>query len=147
MVWSRCDQVSAWAAEVAEQHALNCYDPQMEQLRTPWGQPWRFELTTAHGRSFRDPDEDVIRKVLTRLSADNYFAVLTRSDDWYMQVGYGERAGTRHGWYALERRDGAPEQHFRAELSNIEDVIRAFAGFLQDDPTIPHRFSWHPYAI
>ena len=147
MVWSRCDEVSAWAAEVAEQHALNCYDPQLEQLRTSWGRPWHFELTSAQGRSFRDPDVELIRKVLTRLSADNYFAVLTRSDEWYMQVGYGERAGARHGWYALERRDGSPEQHFRTDLSNIEDVIQAFAGFCQDDPTIPRRFAWRPYAI
>lgn len=33
------------------------------------------------------------------------------------------------------------------ELSDVEDVIRAFAGFLENDPTIPHRFAWHPYAI
>ena len=90
---------------------------------------------------------DTVRKALTRLSADNYFAVLTRSDDWYIQAGYGERADTRHGWYALERRDGTPEEHYRAEISSIEDVIRAFAGFLQDDPTIPLRFPWRPYPV
>jgi hypothetical protein len=95
MVWSRCDEVSAWAAQLAADHALNCYDPQKDQLRTPWGQPWRFELTSAQGGSFRDPDHDRVRKVVTRISADNYFAVLTRADDWYVQVGYGERAHTR----------------------------------------------------
>ena len=73
--------------------------------------------------------------------------MLTRSDEWYMQVGYGERAGARHGWYALERSDGSPEQHFRTELSDVEDVIQAFAGFCQDDPTIVRRFAWRPYAI
>ncbi|WP_063763933.1 hypothetical protein [Actinoplanes subtropicus] len=147
MVWSRCDEVSAWAAEVAEQHGLNCYDPQQEQLRTSWSQPWRFELTSAHGRAFRDPDADIIRRVLTRLSADDYFAVLTRSDDWYIQVGYGERAGTWHGWYALERRDGAPEEHYRVELTSGEEVISAFTSFLQDDPAISRRFAWQRYAV
>ena len=145
MVWSRCAEVSAWAARLAEDHALNCYDPQLEQLRTPWAQPWRFELT-AHGCSFRDPGSERIRRVVTRLSADNYFAVLTRSDDWYVQVGIGERVGARPGWYALERRDGVPEEHYRAEVADIEEVIRAFVSFRQDDPTIPLRFPWQPYT-
>ena len=147
MVWSRCDEVSAWAAEVAEQHELNCYDPQREQLRTSWSQPWRFELTSARGRVFRDPDLDSVRRVLTRLTADNYFAVLTRSDDWYMQVGYGERAGTRHGWYALERRDGTADEHYRAELTSVEEVTDAFDAFLRQDSAILRRFAWHPYAV
>jgi hypothetical protein len=147
MVWSRCDEVSAWAAEVAEQHGLNCYDPQMEQLRTSWSQPWRVALTSAHGRVLRDPELDIVRRVLTRLSADDYFAVLTRSDDWYIQVGYGERAGVRHGWYALERRDGSPEEHYRVELTSVEDVIDAFDGFLRQDSAISLRFAWQPYAV
>ncbi|UQU62228.1 hypothetical protein COUCH_24695 [Couchioplanes caeruleus] len=147
MVWSRCDEVSAWAAEVAEQHGLNCYDPQLEQLRTSCSRPWRFELTSAHGRTFRDPDADVTRTVLTRLSADDYFAVLTRFDDWYIQVGYGERAGTRTGWYALERRDGSPEKHYRVELTSVEDVINAFDAFLQNDPAMTRRFAWQRYAV
>lgn len=147
MVWSRCDEVSAWAAEVAEQHGLNCYDPQLEQLRTSWSRPWRFELTSAQGRAFRDPDVDVVRRVLTRLSADDYFAVLTRSDDWYIQVGYGERAGTRHGWYALERRDGAPEEHYRVERTSVDDIIDAFVAFLHDDSAISRRFAWQRYAV
>lgn len=146
MVWSRCDEVSAWAARLAEEHDLNCFDPRRDQLRTPWGRPWRFELTTADGRSFRDPDPDRVRKVVTRVSADDYFAALTRSDDWYVPVGYGERAGTRPGWYALERRDGTADEHYRTGVTDIEEVIRAFVGFLHDDPTIPHRLSWKPYS-
>lgn len=147
MVWSRCDEVSAWAARLAEDHALNCYDPQKDQLRTPWGRPWRFELTSERGRPVRDPGPEQVRDVVTRVSADNYFAVLTRSDDWYIQVGYGGLADTRPGWYALERRDGAPEKHYRAVVTSIEEVVRAFVGFLQDDPTIPVRFPWKSHAV
>jgi hypothetical protein len=97
MVWSRCEETSEWAARLAEEHGLNCYD-------------------------------------------------LTRADDRYVQVGYGEQGGTRSGWYALERRDGAPDQHYRAELTNVEEVVRAFVGFLEDDPTIAVRFPWRPYT-
>lgn len=33
MVWSRCEEVSAWAAQLAAEHGLVCYDPQLERLR------------------------------------------------------------------------------------------------------------------
>ncbi|MGF0115302.1 hypothetical protein ACQFYA_03105 [Promicromonospora sp. Marseille-Q5078] len=33
MVWSRCEEASEFAANLAEQHDLICYDPQLEQLR------------------------------------------------------------------------------------------------------------------
>jgi hypothetical protein len=147
MVWSRCTEVSAWAAGVAEAHGLNCFDPQREQLRTPWGRPWRFELTSARGGSFRDPDADTVRRVLARVSAEHHFAVLSRADDWYVHVGYGEPAGTRSGWYVLERRDGTPDRHFRAEVANLEEVVRAFVGFLQDDPTLGPRFHWRSHTV
>jgi hypothetical protein len=147
MVWSRCEETSEWAARLAEEHGLNCYDPQWNQLRTPCRDSWRFELTSARGRPFRDPDSDVVRRVLVHLSPDNYYAVLTRADDWYVQVGYGEQAGTRSGWYALERRDGTPDQHYRAELTNVEEVVRAFVGFLENDPTMAVRFPWRPYTV
>ncbi|MEQ4305401.1 hypothetical protein ABNF97_29140 [Plantactinospora sp. B6F1] len=39
MVWSRCDDVSAWAALLAGEHGLSCYDPPWNQLRTPWTEP------------------------------------------------------------------------------------------------------------
>ncbi|MEV4641459.1 hypothetical protein AB0J80_29355 [Actinoplanes sp. NPDC049548] len=147
VVWSRCEENSQWAAQLAKEHGLNCYDPQWDRLRTPFSEPWRFELTSARGRSFRDPDADLVRRVLVRLSTADYYAILTRADDWYVQVGFGEQAGTRPGWYALERRDGTPDQHFRAELSDLEEVVRAFVAFLEGDPTIAVRFPWQPYAV
>jgi hypothetical protein len=93
-----------------------------------------------------DPDPETVRGVLVRLSADNFYAVLTRADGWYLQAGYGERAGTRAGWYALERQDGTPDRHFRAELTSVDEVVRAFEGFLQNDSTIAVRFPWRPYV-
>jgi hypothetical protein len=33
MVWSKCEGASAWAAQVAHDHGLVCYDPQIGQLR------------------------------------------------------------------------------------------------------------------
>jgi hypothetical protein len=33
MVYSKCDEASAWAAQVAHEHGLVCYDPQIGKLR------------------------------------------------------------------------------------------------------------------
>jgi hypothetical protein len=33
MMWSRGEEVSAWAAQLAAEHGLVCYDPQLECLR------------------------------------------------------------------------------------------------------------------
>ena len=33
MVYSKAEEASAWAAQVAQEHGLVCYDPQAEKLR------------------------------------------------------------------------------------------------------------------
>ncbi|WP_027342981.1 hypothetical protein [Hamadaea tsunoensis] len=33
MVWSRCVEISAWAADLAAEHGLVCWDPQASKLR------------------------------------------------------------------------------------------------------------------
>lgn len=33
MVWSRCEEVAPWAAQLAQKHGLVCYDPQARRLR------------------------------------------------------------------------------------------------------------------
>jgi hypothetical protein len=143
----RCEEVAAWAAEVAAGHGLNCYDPQRNQLRTDCRDAWRFELTSESGWPVRDPSREAVRQALTTLSRINYFVVLTRADGRYVQVGYGTDAGTRPGWYALERRDGGPDRHYRTELTDIGEVVHAFVGFLDGDPTLTARFAWRPYAV
>jgi hypothetical protein len=88
-----------------------------------------------------------VRRTLLTLSADNSYAILERADGWYFQVGIGATAGTRPDWYALERQDGTPDKHFRTELTDIEEVILAFTGFLEGDPTMTSRFAWRHYAL
>jgi hypothetical protein len=146
MVCSRAEDASAWAAELAAEPGLNCYDPQWNQMRTEFREHWAFELQAERSRSFQDPDHDVIRRVLRHLNRDNYYAVLTRSDGWYLQVGVGERAGTRPGSYALERREGSPERHFRTELTDIEEAVRAFIAFMEDESFL-RRFAWRQHPL
>lgn len=144
MVWSRCEEVSAWAVEVAREHGLVCFDPQWNQLRPPAGTAWRFELTSERGRPLRDPDPEALRRAVVRVSRDNP-AVLRRADGWYVQVGLGY--GARAGWYALERQEGGPDRHFRTETSDIQEVVKAFIAFLDGDPSLVARFAWRPHVI
>jgi hypothetical protein len=144
MVYSRAERASAWAAELASQHGLNCSDPQRRQLRSEPIEAWMFELRSERGRSFRDPDAEAIGRVLVRLSKDNYYAVLNRADGWYVQVGVGERAGTRPGWYVLERREGSPDSHFRTESS---ESPRWFGCSLPLPRTTPPRLNASPGVL
>lgn len=145
MVWSSCEEVSAWAAQLAYEHGLVCYDPQLDQLRPQLERTWKFNLTSAAGRPVRDPDPLALRRAVVQLTRDNFWAVLTRADDWYVQVGFGPKADARPGWYALERRDGQPERHFRTVLSDVEEIVAAFVAFSTGDPALYTRFVWQPY--
>jgi len=146
MVYSRCEEVSAWAAQLAHEHDLVCYDPQLERLRPNSDQPWRFELHAPSGR-VRDPDPETVRRMLVKLGPDSFSALLTRADGWYVQAGYGPRVGARPGCYALERQDGDLDHHYRTELTDIQEVIRGFLAFLDGDPTLYSRFAWRYYPL
>jgi hypothetical protein len=147
MVWSRAEAVSQWAADLAAEHGLNCFDPQWNRLRTDLREGWRFELQSERGQRLHDPDQDSVRRVISKLSRENYYAVLERADGWYIQVGLGEKASARAGWYALERRDGSPDHHYRVELSDVETVCSAFVAFMDGDESLLTRFGWRPYTV
>lgn len=51
MVWSRADEVSAFAAQLAERHGLVCYDPQSETLLPPAPHGHRPARRSWFGRS------------------------------------------------------------------------------------------------
>jgi hypothetical protein len=73
--------------------------------------------------------------------------VVGSADGWYVQVGVGPQAGTRPGWYALERHDGDPSGHYRAVVTDLGEVIAAFTGFAADDPDWTRRCAWEPYEL
>jgi hypothetical protein len=143
IVWPQAERVVVVIRELAERHGLVCYDPQQSVVHHPPALRTgvALALSFCDGSRFDDPDPAAIDQALRRLSRHNWFAVLER-DNWYVQVGYGTQAGTRSGWYALERRDGAADQHFRTELSDINEIITAFTGFAGGEETWQHRFAW-----
>jgi hypothetical protein len=116
---------------------------------TPPTQPGRpaYVLRTPSGRTINDPSPQTLHQVLTQLGADRWFAVLERRDGWYLQVGVGTQAATRPGWYALERHDGSRDAHYRTTVTDLREVVDAFAGFAANDPDWARRFTWQPYQL
>ena len=87
-----------------------------------------MELIINDGKPIDKVSADQLREQLPKLDVDE-FAVLTRADEQYIQF-YRHDDG-----YQLEYRGGSCEQHFEvdSEELTIDDVVAAFAGYLEDD--------------
>ncbi|QYN38042.1 hypothetical protein K1T35_12860 [Pseudonocardia sp. DSM 110487] len=143
MSWSRVDEVAPYVRSLAEEHGLVLYDPQNRSVHHPDVMRTKPDsvLSTCDGSQADDPGASSIERMLRTLSRDNWFAVLEHGGT-YVQVGYGEQAGTRPGWYALERRHGSADEHFRSEVPDLDEVITAFTGFARHDNAWQQRFTW-----
>lgn len=147
IVWSRADEVDAVVRNLANQHGLVLYDPQNDRVQHPDGMRTAagLVLMTCDGSQAEDPDPDTIERILGGLSRKNWFAIIERNDDSesYVQVAYNEGQGADDpDWFALERRAGSADEHFRVELSDLNDVVAAFNGFARDETTWTHGFEW-----
>jgi hypothetical protein len=131
--------------------AVGIYDRRFrtlaEQRRPPEHEPPAYVLTTAQGRTINNPSTAALHRVLIELAPSRWFASLKRRDGWFVQVGLGSPAGTRPGWYALERQEGREDARYRTILTNVQEVISAFNGFAVNDPNWTRRFTWQPYRV
>jgi hypothetical protein len=143
MVWSRVAEVDPYVRTLADQHGLVLFDPQRQAIHHPevMRTAPALVLSTCDGSQADNPDSNTIEQVLGTVSQDNWFAVLERGDT-YVQVGYGEQAATRPGWYALERREGAADRHFRVEVADLGEIIAAFTGFARQENAWRQRLTW-----
>lgn len=141
--WSGVDEAAPFVRKLADQHGLVVCDPQQDTVHHPSAMRSApaLVLSSCDGSQIDDPDHARIRRTLQRLSPANWFAVLERGHS-YIQVGYGEQAATRPGWYALERREGSADQHFRTEVTDLNEVIAAFVGYAEGDDSWRQRFDW-----
>lgn len=129
--WSQADRVAETVRELARQHGLVCYDPQAGVVNpnVPGYAP-AFELNTETHPRVPDPNAERVERAVSKLSNDNYFAIVERADGWYAQVGYGVSVGVKPGTYAMEYREGSPDEHYRTETSDRMAATR----FLQAAP-------------
>lgn len=111
--------------------------------RPPTAEPVRFTLTTQRGGEQVNPDDVLLERAVAKLGDDNYFAILTRADGWFVQVGYGTTAGVAPGTYAIEHQEGSTDQHFASHTTDIRAVTRFLQEFRAGVDTWKRRHSWH----
>jgi hypothetical protein len=145
IAWSRAPEVAQIVRELADQHGLTCHDPQSGATSHPDFAPTgqRLSLSSCNGSRSINPAPALIEQTLRRLSVDNWFVLMERDDDRWIQVGYGEQAGARPGWYALERREGSAENHYGTTVSDLNEVIKAFQHHAEGDESWTRRFAWN----
>ncbi|UKD53880.1 hypothetical protein L3Q65_39320 [Amycolatopsis sp. FU40] len=134
---SRAVAVTRVVLDLARKHGLTVFNPQTGEVH----RPNVLDLTMCDGSRVENPDASVIEAALGRLSAKNWYAVLERGDH-YVQIGQGKFAAAPRGKYALERRDGSPDRHYRTEAGSLAEVVTAFTGFAEGDSSWVEGFEW-----
>jgi hypothetical protein len=149
VLWRYSGQLLGVVRELAARHGLVCYDVQEQWVHHPPGLRTEPELTLTlwDGSHVDDPAPERTEKALRKLSRERYFVILERAAEHYLQVGYGEDAGTGPGWYALERREGAADRHYRCELTDLAEVIKAFRAYGAGEKGWERRFGWRPVSF
>lgn len=132
----------------AKRHGLICYDPQamLVEPNAPGPVP-AFVLSSARLAPVPDPDDRLLEQTVRQVGADNFFVVLERADGWFVQVGFGARAGAADGLYALEFQEGSPERHFRCETADLAEAVRLVREFRAGGHAWRDRHAWRPLEL
>jgi hypothetical protein len=103
-------------------------------------------MTLCDGTVIDAPSRAKVSRALETLSKKNWYAILDRGDEVYMQVGVGGGEGTgTHvpvGAYNLEHRAGDVDAHYRHETTDLKTVIQAFQEFASGDDDWVKRLTW-----
>ena len=146
---------SAYAADVfqivrelARERRLICFDPQRSVAYQPGPENVAafnsLTLELSDGRVIDGPTEAMIEVSVRRLSEANWFVVLERRKNHYIQVGYGDKAGARRRNYVLEYRDGSPKMHWRTPSPSLDGMVSAFLEYARGNMEWTRMFAWAP---
>lgn len=104
--------VSPIVRELARERRLVCFDPQRSVIYQPAPENVAasdpLTLKLSDGRVFDGPTEALIEVGVRGLSEVNWFVILERRENYYIQAGYGDKAGAPRGNYAIEYREPIP---------------------------------------
>jgi hypothetical protein len=147
---SLAEYVFPIVCDLARDRRFVCFDPQASTVYQPAtgnAPDNSFTLELSDGRVIAGPDLDLVLNSVRNLSGNNWFVVLERRQNFYLQAGYGDQAGAPGGRYVIEYRDGGPDKHWRAILPTPDDLPAAFAEYFQGVTGWVSRFSWSPLGI
>jgi hypothetical protein len=133
MVYSRADEVSEGAAQLAADHGLVCFDATRSVLR---GTQQGLTITTQNGRVAMPALWFAF--VLNELRVPDGFVIV---DD-----GQGHsyaQARNNDGTLVLEYRDGSPEKHFQATDVPLDQIADALSQWAVGQRQFIPRHTWH----
>ena len=88
------------------------------------------------------PSADTVREAVGNLSARIEFVVLRGPGGGFVQAAWGPTAGLAPGHFLLETMGGHVDGHVQAVVTDVDQLVRAFLGFLEDDPSWAEEHAW-----
>lgn len=140
------DDVLLIVRDLSRERGLVCFNPQgpiiYQSAIESRGSGESFSLELSDGRTIDDPGFALVEASIRGLSEGNWFVVLERRKNFYVQAGYGDQAGAPRGHYVIEYRDGAPGKHWRALSSSVDELESALLEYLQGGMEWTAGFRW-----
>ena len=102
----------------------------------------RLELVD--GAQVDAPSAGTVKDAVGNLSARIEFVVLRETAGGFVQAAWGPSAELRQGSYLLETTGDHVEGHVQTEVTDVDQLVAAFLGFLADDPAWVEGFTWAP---
>lgn len=102
----------------------------------------RLELVD--GSAVDWPSAGTVREAVANLSARIEFVVLRGTGGGFVQAAWGPTAGLPPGHYLLETRGDHVDGHVQVEVTDVEQLVDAFLGFLEDDWSWVEEHAWSP---
>ena len=102
----------------------------------------RLELVD--GAQVDAPSAGTVKDAVGNLSASIEFVVLRETAGGFVQAAWGPSADLPRGSYLLETKGDHVEGHVQTEVTDVDQLVAAFLGFLADDPTWAEEFTWSP---
>ena len=102
----------------------------------------RLELVD--GAQVDAPSARTVKDAVGSLSAAIEFVVLRETAGGFVQAAWGPSADLRQGSYLLETKGDHVDGHVQTEVTDVDQLVAVFLGFLEDDPGWVEEFTWSP---
>ena len=145
MGYRESDTVAPEIIELAGKHGLVCYNPQKYRVHNPGEivDDEGLHLVFFDGGTVNRPKPVELRSLLESLSPRNWYTILLREPQTYVQVGIGEFAGgLAKGQFGLEYRQGDADHHFRVVTSSFDEVVTVFESFAAGSDAFKTASAW-----
>lgn len=100
----------------------------------------RLELVD--GAHVEAPSADTVRDAVGNLSARIEFVVLRETAGGFVQAAWGPSVGQRAGNFVLETKGDHVGGHAQTVVTEVDRLVAAFLGFLEEDWTWVGEFAW-----